>query len=574
MQQLKSLLSQAQSGNLTEYGVIVRRFQDMAVGYAYSILGDFHLAEDAAQEAFTEAYSRLGSVYGPEAFPSWLRRIVFKHCDRLTRRKRVVTAPLEAADRMAAGAGDTAAYAEAHELRDEVQQAITSLPTDARSAITLFYISDYSQREIGEFLGVPVTTVKNRLRSARKHLRERMIDMVKENLRENRPSNDEGFAGRVLERGLRDVYIDRTETSFIGGGEGKLLYRGYNIQDLAERSTFEETAYLLLHGSLPTVAELRGFDTQLKANRSLPNEILRIIRDTRDANPLDVLRTAVSAMSSADSDGGDSSPEATMRRGMQLIASAPTVVAAHARIRAGKREVAPDGDLGHAANFLYMVAGKPPDSYDARLIDKDIVLHAEHGVNASSFAARVVASTGADLYAAITAALAALKGPQHGGAAEEVMKMAREIGSPQNAKVYVSDLLKGGGRVKGFGHAVYRATDPRAVCLRADAEALAKRKGQTKRLSILQAVSEAMQPNAKEGIHPTVDLWASVIYHLVGIPDDLFGSMFAIGRIPGWTMHAMEQYRNNILLRPRLEYTGSRDLAYVPIEQREPMRSK
>ncbi len=371
-----------------------------------------------------------------------------------------------------------------------------------------------------------------------------------------------------LKRGLRDVYIDRTKASFIDGKVGKLLYRGYNIHDLAEKSTFEETIYLLLYGNLPTRRQLNEFDAQLKASRNIPDEIIQIIRLTRDAHPMDVLRTAVSALAAFDPEVADNSPEATLRKGIRLTAQAPTIVAAHARIREGKQPVAPDSSLGHAANFLYMLFGQRPDPEDAKLIDKDFVLHAEHGVNASSFGARVAASTLADLHCAITTGIAVLKGPAHGGAAEEVMKMALEIGNEENAEEYVRNRLKSGGRVMGFGHRVYKALDPRAVHLREDAKRLGERKGQPKWFNILQAVAEAMEPYARRGICQNVDFWSGSIYYLLGIPEDLFISIFAMGRIPGWTVQVLEQFENNILLRPMLLYTGPMDLEYVPIDQR------
>ena len=371
-----------------------------------------------------------------------------------------------------------------------------------------------------------------------------------------------------LKKGLRDVYIDRTESSFIDGQAGKLLYRGYNIHDLADHSTFEETANLLFHGSLPNRAQLTRFDAELKANRRPPDEVLQIVRLLKDAHPMDVLRTAVSAMGNSDPEPTDISHDAVLAKGIRLTAAAPTIVAAHARIREGKDIVEPNSDLGHGANFLYMLFGEQPDSEDARLIDKDLVLHAEHGSNASAFAARVAASTQADFYAAITAGIAVLKGPLHGGAAEGVARMASEIGSEENAEGYINELRARGKRVMGIGHPVYRAVDPRSVHLKADAKALADRRGQPKWFSILQQVTEVMEPYARKGHHPNVDFWAGAIYHLLGIPEDLFIPLFAIGRMPGFTMHLMEQYGKKDLLRPRLLYSGPMDLDYVPIEQR------
>ena len=371
-----------------------------------------------------------------------------------------------------------------------------------------------------------------------------------------------------LHRGLREVYIDRSKSSFIDGNIGKLLYRGYNIDELAVHSNFEETAYLVMYGKLPTQAQLDEFDAKLKAARLIPDEIVDIIKLTRNSHPMDVLRTAISALSAYDPDTEDNSTEATLRKGLRLTAQAPTIVATHARVRDGKDLIAPDSNLNQAANFLNMLFGELPEQVDSDLIDKDFVLHAEHGINASSFGARVAASTVADLHCAVTTGVAVLKGPSHGGAAEEVMKMAQEIGTEENAENYVRERLDSGGRIMGFGHRVYRAIDPRSVHLQDDAKALGERKGEPKWFSILQNVIEAMEPYRRRGIYQNVDFFSGTIYYLLGIPDDLFISIFAMGRIPGWTAQVVEQFENNILLRPRLLYTGEMDVPYVPIGER------
>ena len=371
-----------------------------------------------------------------------------------------------------------------------------------------------------------------------------------------------------LHRGLREVYIDRSKSSFIDGNIGKLLYRGYNIDELAVHSNFEETAYLVMYGELPTQAQLDEFDATLKAARLIPDEIVDIIKLTRNSHPMDVLRTAISALSAYDPDTEDNSTEATLRKGLRLTAQAPTIVATHARVRDGKDPIAPDSNLNQAANFLNMLFGELPEQVDSDLIDKDFVLHAEHGINASSFGARVAASTVADLHCAVTTGVAVLKGPSHGGAAEEVMKMAQEIGTEENAENYVRERLDSGCRIMGFGHRVYRAIDPRSVHLQDDAKALGERKGEPKWFSILQNVIEAMEPYRRRGIYQNVDFFSGTIYYLLGIPDDLFISIFAMGRIPGWTAQVVEQFENNILLRPRLLYTGEMDVPYVPIGER------
>lgn len=371
-----------------------------------------------------------------------------------------------------------------------------------------------------------------------------------------------------INRGLRDIYFERTQSSFIDGREGKLLYRGYSIHDLAEKSTFEETAYLLLYGKLPAKSELAEFDAQLKRDRQLPEPVYRIIETVKHAHPMDVLRTAVSSLGTFDPEARDKSPEASIRMGIRLSSQVPTIVTAHHAIRNGRQPTAPSSTLGHAANFLYMFHGKAPTPAAARLMDKDFILHAEHGSNASAFTARVVIGTDAEFHGAMTAAVAALAGPSHGGAAEGVMRMALEIGEAEKAGEYVKNLLASGGRVMGFGHRVYRAEDPRARHLRDDVKTLSEEVGEPRWYQILEAVVAAMKPYARRGIHVNVDFYAGAIYYLLGIPEDLFVPIFAIGRVPGWTLQIVEQQRNNILIRPRMVYTGPMDLQYVPIGQR------
>jgi citrate synthase len=371
-----------------------------------------------------------------------------------------------------------------------------------------------------------------------------------------------------INRGLKGVYFDRSPCTFIDGRAGDLRYRGYSIHDLAERSTFEETAALLLLGELPDRAALAGFTDQLKAARTLPGAIYDIIRAIKTAHPMDVLRTAVSALAAFDPETADNSREATLRKGVRLTSQVPIIVAAHNHIRAGRNPVEPDPSLGHAANLLWILRGEKPSEDAARLIDRDLVLHAEHGSNASSFTARVVIGTDANLHAAVTAAVAALSGPAHGGAAEDVMKMAQEIGDPARAADYVRDKRKAGEAVTGFGHRVYRAEDPRARHMRAGVEKLSKEMGEPRWYEILQAVVKAMAPYARHGVNVNVDFYSGVVYHLLGIPRDLFVPIFAIGRVPGWTVQALEQLENNILIRPLTLYTGPEPRPYVPIENR------
>ena len=370
-------------------------------------------------------------------------------------------------------------------------------------------------------------------------------------------------------KGLKDVYLDTTEASFIDGQEGKLLYRGYNIHDLAEKSTFEEVIYLLFYGSLPTKQQLQDFDAILKENRRIPDDLIQVLDLIKDSHPMDALRTGISALSAFDPDVKDNSVEATIRKGIRLSAMGPTIVAAHHRLRQGLEPVAPNPDLNHAGNFLYMLFNEMPDQETVNLLDVDFILHAEHGANASAFGARVTASTLSDLHSAVTTGIGVLKGPWHGGAAEEVMKMALDIGQPENAAEYCRKILDSGGRIMGFGHRVYKAEDPRARHLRERSRILGEKKGQPHWFKILTYVEEeVMVPYRSRGIFVNVDFFAGSIYYLLEIPDDLFISIFALGRIPGWTLQCIEQYSDNMLIRPLLEYSGEMDLDYVPIEQR------
>ena len=371
-----------------------------------------------------------------------------------------------------------------------------------------------------------------------------------------------------IHRGLKGIHFERSGTTFIDGKEGELRYRGYSIHDLARNSSFEETAYLLLHGELPTQAALDALKDDLVQARSLPDAILRLISDLKHSHPMDVLRTAVSALAVFDADGPESSLEATRRKGVRLTAQVPMIVTAHEAIRNGREPIAPDPALGHAANFLWMLQGRTPSQSTAKLFDTDLVLHAEHGSNASSFTARVVIGTEASFHAAATAAVAALSGPAHGGAAEDVMRMAMDIGSPENAAAYVKAKRAAGEAVTGFGHRVYRSEDPRARHMREGVEALSKDKGEPKWFQILQAVVEAMAPYTRHGVNVNVDFYSGAIYYLSGIPHDLFVPIFAMGRVPGWTVQCFEQLQNNILIRPLTLYDGPPPRPYVPIDQR------
>ena len=374
--------------------------------------------------------------------------------------------------------------------------------------------------------------------------------------------------GVKINRGLKGVYFERSGVSDIDGAAGELSYRGYSIHDLATKSTFEEVSYLLIHGELPNETELSAFDQTLREARRLPDGVYDVIRAVKDGHPMDVLRTAVSAISALDPRTKEVSREAFLENGARVIAQLPVIVAAHHAIRSGRDPVAPDATLGHAANWLWMLKGEKPSDDAARLADVDLILHAEHGANASSFAARVTIGTEADLHGAIVTALSTLAGPAHGGAAEDVMKMVHEIGSPENAAAYVKAKRAAREAVTGFGHRVYRAEDPRARHMRDGVEALGREMGQPQWFEILQAVVEAMKPYSRHGLNVNVDFYSGVVYQLHGIPMDLYVPIFAIGRAPGWVIQCVEQLETNILIRPLTLYNGPEPRAYVPMADR------
>jgi citrate synthase len=385
----------------------------------------------------------------------------------------------------------------------------------------------------------------------------------------NEPDSEGAGAAPKIHRGLKGIHFDRSGVSDIDGRAGELRYRGYSIHELAEQASFEEVCHLLVHGELPNRIELAQLRERLAAARGLPGPVLRLVQDLAGGHPMEVLRTAVSALGALDPGAADTAPDASLDKGLQLTAQVPTIIAAQHRFRQGLAPVPPDPNLPHAANFLQMLHGRPPSAEAARVMDVDLVLHAEHGANASSFAARVVAGTGAGLHAAMTAAIGALSGPAHGGAAEDVMKMAREIGSADQAAAYVRARRAAREPVMGFGHRVYRSEDPRARHLRDRAARLSVERGQPQWFAILEAVVEAMKPYARLGVNVNVDFYAGVIYALQGIPQDMFVPVFAIGRMPGWLTQFREQVARNILIRPLTLYDGPAPRKWVPMEARQ-----
>jgi citrate synthase len=368
--------------------------------------------------------------------------------------------------------------------------------------------------------------------------------------------------------GLEGVIVAESSISYVDGQSGRLVYRGYAIEDLARESTFEETSKLLLDGALPTRSELEAFESVLKAERALDAATLATVRAfAPDASPMSALRTGVSLLGMTDEDRDDDGPEATRRKAIRLIARFPTLVAAFHRVREGSEPVEPRSDLGHAANFLYMLSGREPDPADARVMDVCLILHAEHGMNASTFSARVTAATLSDIHSALVSAIGTLKGPLHGGANQEVMKMLLEIDAEGiEPAEHVRRMLAAGRKVMGFGHRVYRTMDPRAPLLRRFSKELGERAGEPRWHRMSEEILETMK--SEKGIDPNVDFFSASTYHALRIPLDLFTPIFAIARASGWATHVEAQYAHNRLIRPRAKYVGERDLRYIPIDER------
>ncbi len=367
--------------------------------------------------------------------------------------------------------------------------------------------------------------------------------------------------------GLRGVAAASSSISDVNGEKGELIYQGYNIHDLARHSTFEEVIFLLWNKRLPTSSELSELEQSLRSSYQLPREILDLMKQfPREADPIDVLRTAVSALEFYDSSSRDLSRAASVKTAIKLTAQFGTMVAAGDRIRRGLEPVTPSGSLNIAANFLYMLRGQEPSERDARIFDVCLILHADHELNASTFTARVVAGTLADMYACVTAAIGALSGPLHGGANTNVMKTLLEIGAVENTEPFIKKALAEKRKIMGFGHAVYKTEDPRATRLRQFSKETGEAAGDSKWYEISRKVEEVMM--SEKGLYPNVDFFSASTYYMMGIPLDLYTPIFAVSRISGWTGHILEQYADNKLIRPRAEYIGARDLPYVPIADR------
>lgn len=383
--------------------------------------------------------------------------------------------------------------------------------------------------------------------------------------------------------GLRGIPVADTKISAVNGEKGSLIYRGFDIRDLARFSSFEEVVYLLLNSELPNQKKLRDFSTTLASRRMLPDSIMTYLR-TRSKSPscMDVLQSVVPYLADFDEDLGNDSREANLERGLRLIAWLPTIVAAWSRLRNGLEPVSPSDNLGHAANFLFMLHGKRPDPETARDFDVCLILHADHSFNASTFAAREVASTRAHMYACVAAALGSLSGQLHGGANQEVMEMLLEIKDLEKVETWVSSRLDAGGRIMGMGHAVYKTEDPRALILREISRELSERTGERKWFELTQKTEkiskEEIMKRKKREIYANVDLYTPSIYYVMGIPPHLFTPVFAISRIAGWVAHIVEEkfaeaQPKPVLYRPEAEYIGrycgSEGCAYIPLEKRQ-----
>ncbi|MFC6826679.1 citrate synthase [Halopelagius fulvigenes] len=375
-----------------------------------------------------------------------------------------------------------------------------------------------------------------------------------------------------LKRGLEGVLVAESELSHIDGDAGKLVYRGYTIEDLARNASYEEVVYLLWHGELPSRSELETFEEQMTAERTLDEDVLDQVRTLADADevPMAALRSVVSSLSAHDDDAtfeDVADEEANVRKARRITSKIPTALAAFNRLRNGEEPVEPREDLGHAANFLYMLNDEEPDEVLAETFDMALVLHADHGLNASTFSAMVTASTLSDMHSAVTSAIGTLAGSLHGGANANVMKMLKEIDeSDKNPTKWVTDALEEGRRVPGFGHRVYNVKDPRAKILGEKSEELGEAAGDMKWYDYSVAIEEYI--TEEKGLAPNVDFYSASTYYQMGIPVDIYTPIFAMSRVAGWTAHVLEQYEDNRLIRPRARYVGPTDQTFPDIDER------
>ncbi|WDL95990.1 citrate synthase [Alicyclobacillus sp. ALC3] len=376
-------------------------------------------------------------------------------------------------------------------------------------------------------------------------------------------AKDTGFVA-----GLEDVVANTSEICFVDGKEGRLLYHGFDIHDLINgHASFEEVVYLLWHGTLPTRSELNDLRKDLADNRALHPTVLSFLHEVpTDANAMAVLRTAVSYAALYDQDDGDESREANVRKAIRLVAQVPTIVTTFERIRQGLDPIEPNPELSAAASFFYLLRGEAPDEFTEQAFNTALILHADHELNASTFSARVTAGTLSDMYSAITSAIGTLKGPLHGGANEQVMKMLLEINDASKSHDFITNALAEHRKIMGFGHRVYRTDDPRATHLRRLSKEAGERAGQTKWYEMSQVIEKEVM--AQKGLYPNVDFYSASTYYAIGLPTHLFTPIFACSRTAGWTAHVLEQYANNRLIRPRAEYTGPTHVAFQPLDER------
>ncbi|MBX3404373.1 MAG: citrate synthase [Phycisphaeraceae bacterium] len=377
-------------------------------------------------------------------------------------------------------------------------------------------------------------------------------------------------AGRTFSKGLEGVTAAETRMSFIDGEKGVLEYVGIEIDALARHSTFEETTYLLWNTRLPKKAELDAFCADLRSRYEPPEFVTNMIRAfPKDAQPMHMLRTAISALGMSDPDPNKNDVASARQKSLNVLAQAPAIVAYFDRHRRGLPLVKPNKNLSFAANFLYMLNGKEPTPTMERAFDACMILHADHGLNNSTFSARVIISTMSDVYSALTGAVGSLRGPLHGGANEDVMKMLGEIPSVGDVEKFIVGRLERKDKIAGFGHRVYKAYDPRATYLKTLAKQLATDTGNTALYEKSQAIEQVMlREKAAKGIYPNVDFYSATTYHCIGLQLDLFTPMFALSRIAGWAGHVIEQLADNRLFRPTAEYVGPHGVQYVPLAQR------
>ncbi len=371
-----------------------------------------------------------------------------------------------------------------------------------------------------------------------------------------------------MHKGLEGVVVDESRICEVDGESGDIWYAGYNVDDLVGRSSYEELLYLLWNDQLPMEDELNELEEDLSTSRELPSDVEALVDSQADAGPMDVMRTAVSALAASDDDANDISREGLVEKSTGVIAKMPTVLARQHRRREGLEPVAPREDLGHAANFLYMLHGEEPTEREARAMDDTLILYAEHGMNASTFSSVVTASTEANVYSSLTSAVGTLQGPLHGGATETVVEMLEEVGSADRAESWVEEKIDNREKIPGFGHRVYEVPDPRCRHFAAHIDELADDEARTW-YDTANAVREEVEARLGEkGIYPNTDLYSGTLYRVLEVPPAFYTAVFAVSRVAGWSAHVMEQLEDNRIMRPRVKYVGEKNREYVAVDER------